>query len=60
MNTKKQNDRFWHVNVDTGWMAWYAREDAQNYIARNNITKPFQVRVKGEQPFEITRRRYTV
>ena len=60
MNPKKQNDRFWHVNVDTGWMAWYGREDVQNYIASNNITKPFQVKVRGEQPFAIARRKHEV
>lgn len=60
MNPKKQNDRFWHVNVTTGWMAWYSRQDVQRYIERNNIVEPFQVKVKGVQPFEITRRRYAV
>ena len=60
MNSEKKNHRFWHVNVDTGWMAWYGREDVQNYIRDNNITKPFEIRVKGEQPFEITRRRHAI
>jgi hypothetical protein len=60
MSLEKKNHRFWHVNVDTRWMAWYSREDVQDYIASNNITEPFQVRVKGEQPFEITRRKYEV
>lgn len=60
MDPKKQNNRFWHVNVDTRWMAWYGREDVQNYIKQNNITEPFQVRVNGEQPFEIKRRKHAV
>ena len=60
MISDKRNHRFWHVNVDTGWMAWYSREDVQRYITSNNITKPFQVRVKGVQPFEITRRKHEV
>ena len=60
MSPEKRNHRFWHVNVDTCWMAWYSREDVQRYITSNNITKPFQVRVKGEQPFEISRRKHEV
>lgn len=60
MKPEKQNHRFWHANAKTGWMAWYGREDVQNYIRQNNITKPFQVRVKDVQPFEITRRKHAV
>jgi len=60
MNPKKRNDRFWHVNLDTGWMAWYSRQDVQRYIKQNNITEPFQIHVKGEQPFEISRRKHEV
>ena len=60
MNPKKQNHRFWHVNVKTGWMAWYSREDVQRYIKQNRIEAPFQVMVKGKQPFSITRRKYAV
>lgn len=57
MKPKKRNDRFWHVNVDTGWMAWYGREDIQYHITINKITKPFQVRVFDDLPFTITRRK---
>ena len=58
MDSKKQNDRFWHVNVKTGWMAWYSRQDVQRYIKQMYKTEPFQIALNGVQPFEITRRRY--
>ena len=60
MDPRKQNDRFWHVNVESGWMAWYSRQDVQSYIKRNKLTEPFEVRVKGEQPFKITRRKHAI
>ncbi|NBX49935.1 hypothetical protein EBT25_08330 [bacterium] len=28
----KTNDRVWHVNVRTGWMAWYDPKDMINYL----------------------------
>ena len=58
MNPKKRNHRFWHVNVDTGWMAWYSREDMQYYFKTRNITEGFWVAVKDKMPFDITRRKY--
>lgn len=58
MKEDKKNDRFWHVNTETGWMAWYAREDMQKYIMDNNLTEGFWVNVKDQMPFDITRRRY--
>ena len=58
MNPKKLNDRFWHVNVDTGWMAWYSREDMQHYIMKNNIKENFRVFPGEILPFKITRTRY--
>ena len=32
MSPKKTSDRVWHVNLDTGWMAWYDRKDMIKYI----------------------------
>lgn len=58
LNPKKRNHRFWHVNVDTGWMAWYDRIDMQEYIKSNNITNTFKIGLKDKLPFEITRRRH--
>ena len=58
MKSEKKNHRYWHVNVDTGWMAWYAREEMQNYITTNNKTKGFWVGVKDKLPVNITRRHY--
>lgn len=55
MNPKKLNDRFWHVNVDTGWMAWYSREEMQYYIMANNIKENFRVYPGEIFPFKITR-----
>lgn len=58
LNPKKKNHRFWHVNVDTGWMAWYDRVQMQEFIRSKNITKTFKIGVKDKLPFDITRRRY--
>lgn len=58
MNPKKLNDRFWHVNVDTGWMAWYSRQDMQQYIVDNNFKQNFRVFPGEILPFKITRTRY--
>jgi len=32
---KKTSDRIWHVNVDTGWMAWYGRREMQHYLTND-------------------------
>ena len=29
---KKTSDRIWHLNVETGWMAWYDRQDMKKHI----------------------------
>lgn len=58
MNPNKSNDRFWHVNVDTGWMAWYSREEMQHYIMKNNIKENFRVNPGEKLPFKITRTKY--
>ena len=31
-NSSKTSDRIWHVNPDTGWMAWYGRSAMKKYI----------------------------
>lgn len=33
-NPVKCSHRIWHCNVDTGWMAWYSREDMFKYIKK--------------------------
>ena len=58
MKPEKKNHRFWHVNIETGWMAWYGREDMQNYIITKNKTKGFWVGVKDKTAVNITRRHY--
>lgn len=60
MDPRKKNNRFWHVNTTTGWMAWYSREDIQEYIKKENKTEGFWVGVKDKMPFKITRARHTV
>lgn len=37
-NPRKTSDRIWHVNTDTGLMAWYDRRDMQTFV---NNTKLF-------------------
>lgn len=36
-NPKKKNHRVWHVNVDTGWMAWYDREKMKVFIEDSGL-----------------------
>jgi hypothetical protein len=60
MHPKKTNDRFWHVNTETGWMVWYSRYDMQDYIRKNNKTEGFWVRRKDKMPFKMTWRRCEV
>lgn len=55
MDVKKENDRFWHVNVDTGWMAWYGREDMQRYITKEKHTTPFKIAANMTLPFPLKR-----
>jgi hypothetical protein len=60
MNPAKKNDRFWHVNTETGWMAWYSREDMQRFIGTTNRVRSFTVGIKDQLPFKITRARFNV
>ena len=57
MDPKKKNDRFWHVNVKTGRMAWYARQDMQYYIQTKNLTEGFWVFPSSKLPVQITWRK---
>lgn len=60
-NKNKTSDRIWHVNTDTGWMAWYGRDKMQQYvksIGKQN-TGLLKVTVKDCREF-ITRRRVTL
>lgn len=58
-NPKKKSDRIWHVNQNTGWMAWYGRNEMKQYIINNSLTNTQLVRILPSQklPF-ITRSRY--
>jgi len=59
-NPKKKSDRIWHVNKDTGWMAWYGRNEMKQYITNNSLINSglYQVSAKTKLPF-ITRSRYS-
>lgn len=58
-NPKKTSDRIWHVNVETGWMAWYGRENMIKYIEQHNMKNlgllNFTIKVT---PDFVTRSRY--
>lgn len=55
----KTSHRIWHVNTETGWMAWYGREEMQVYIKENKLynTGLVNIAVKDKLPF-ISRSRY--
>jgi hypothetical protein len=55
--SKKYSDRIWHVNVNTGSMAWYGRDEMKDYIITNAHynTGSLQINSGHRMPF-ITRR----
>ena len=58
-NPKKKSDRIWHVNQNTGWMAWYGRNEMKQYIINNSLTNTGLVRILPTQKLSfITRSRY--
>lgn len=61
-NPKKTNDRVWHVNPRTGWMAWYGREDMIHAVRRLGLYDTELLRIKpGDQRFNfITRKKANV
>jgi hypothetical protein len=60
-NPRKVSDRIWHVNPDTGWMAWYGREEMMNFIESvgKRNTGLLKITTKDNLNF-ITRKRYNI
>lgn len=60
-NPKKESDRIWHVNPDTGWMAWYGRDDMKHYVESKGLrnTGTVKITVQDKLLF-ITRRRHNI
>lgn len=58
-NTRHTNDRVWHVNTRTGWMAWYDRKEMINYVRQLGVLSDglYLVTATEGRRF-ITRRRY--
>lgn len=60
-NPSKTSDRVWHVNLDTGWMAWYDRIEMKAFIQHSRIkeTTPhgFDIPVRDKSASFITRRK---
>lgn len=58
-NPKKVSDRIWHVNPETGWMAWYSRSDMKRYVQSKKLrnTGLLSVQVRDKLDF-ISRRKY--
>ena len=57
-NPKKTSDRVWHVNLDTGWMAWYDRKDMIKHI-RENVKpgkNPYLIKTSLRLPFVYRRK----
>ena len=58
LNPKKKNHRFWHVNVETGWMAWYDRVQMQTYLKTLTSNERIRIGIRDNIPVDITRARY--
>lgn len=60
-NPKKMSDRVWHVNPDTGWMAWYGREEMKQFILSKGLknTGLYKISARDKLDF-ISRRRHNV
>lgn len=58
---KKTSDRIWHVNLDTGWMAWYDRNDMKKFIEEHmsNVEGELSLPVKFKAAF-IYRRKLSI
>lgn len=57
-NSKKTSDRIWHVNLNTGWMAWYDRKDMIKHI-RENVKpgkSPYLIKTSLKLPFVYRRK----
>lgn len=58
-NPRHTNDRVWHINPSTGWMAWYDRKEMIDYVRQLGVLSD---RLYLVTPTEgrrfITRRRY--
>lgn len=52
-NPKKTSHRIWHVNPETGWMAWYDRREMQRYIVSRKLNTGKLVRfsIHDKLPF---------
>ena len=59
LNPNKKSDRIWHVNVQTGWMAWYDRKEMQRYVIGQKAqnTGLLKIMPTDKIPF-IRRKRY--
>ena len=54
-NPKKNSNRVWHVNVHTGWMAWYDREKMKAYVTSLKLgSKEFTWVSKADQLSFVT------
>jgi hypothetical protein len=58
-NPQKTSDRVWHVNPDTGWMAWYGRDEMKEFIDRMGARNTGLYKITARESLDfITRRRY--
>jgi len=60
-NPKKVCDRIWHCNPQTGWMAWYDRNEMKRFIVSKGLrnTGLYKIGARDRVDF-VTRRRYNV
>lgn len=60
-NPKKVSDRVWHVNPDTGWMAWYGRDEMKQFIESKGLRNTGLYKITARDKFDfITKRRHNV
>jgi len=55
-NPKHINDRYFHVNPDTGWVAWYGAEDMKAWYSRYNTGCDYVKITPSDSPNFIQRR----
>lgn len=60
-NPSKANHRVWHLNPETGWMAWYDRREMQQYIATQGLRNTGLLKITVHDKLDIiTRKRHNI
>jgi len=55
-NPKHINDRYFHVNPDTGWVAWYGTEEMKTWYKANARGSDYIIITPADSPKFVSRR----